>query len=234
MRIDKLLCDCGIGTRSEVKKFIKQGLVKVNSVVIKDAGFNVSETSDEIMYKNALIHYEKDFYFLFHKPAGCVTANKDNVHKTVFEYFPENIRHKLNAAGRLDVDTEGLLIITSDGSFLHHLISPKHEVPKKYYAILDAPVPDSAVLNFNKGIDIGDETNTLPAELEILEPNEDIKFHALLTIHEGRFHQVKRMFHAVGCEVTYLKRISEGTISLGDLNAGEYRKLTEEEIQSLY
>lgn len=229
IRIDKYLADCGIGTRSEVKKYIKAKQITVNGKVIAKPDLKIDENVDEVCFKGQPISYEKYVYYLLHKPSGCVTAKQDNVHKTVMEYFPEDIRAKdIAPVGRLDLDTEGLLLFTNDGPLTHHLLSPTHHIPKTYYAILDKEVPASAVEQFKEGVDIGDEKPTFPAELMILSEKE-----AELTIHEGRFHQVKRMFEAVGCTVTYLKRLSMGSLTLGDLQKGEYRKLTEEEVSLL-
>lgn len=229
MRIDKYLADCGIGTRSEVKKYIKAKQITVNGEVVGKPEQKIDENVDEVCFKGQQISYEKYVYYLLHKPSGCVTAKQDNVHKTVMEYFPEEIRAKdVAPVGRLDLDTEGLLLFTNDGPLTHHLLSPTHHIPKTYYAILDKEVPANAVEQFKEGVDIGDDKPTLPAELVILSEKE-----AELTIHEGRFHQVKRMFEAVGCTVTYLKRLSMGGLMLGDLEKGEYRKLTEEEIKDL-
>ena len=229
MRIDKYLADCGIGTRSEVKKYIKAKQITINGEIVAKPEQKIDENSDVICFKGQSIAYEKYVYYLFHKPAGCVTAKQDNVHKTVMEYFPEEIRAKdISPVGRLDLDTEGLLLFTNDGPLTHHLLSPTHHIPKTYYAILDKEVPESAVELFKVGVDIGDDKPTLPAELVILSGKE-----AKLTIHEGRFHQVKRMFEAVGCTVTYLKRLSMGSLTLGDLGIGEYRKLTDKEVENL-
>ena len=229
LRIDKYLADCGIGTRSEVKKYIKSKQITVNGDIISKPDFKVNETSDKVCFKGKEIMYEKYVYFLLHKPAGCVTAKQDNLHKTVMEYFPEEIcAEDISPVGRLDLDTEGLLLFTNDGSLTHHLLSPTHHIPKTYYAVLDKEVPEAAIELFKTGVDIGDDKLTLPAELVIISKNE-----AELTIHEGRFHQVKRMFEAVGCTVTYLKRLSMGSLTLGELEKGEYRKLTEEEIIEL-
>ena len=229
LRIDKYLADCGIGTRSEVKKYIKVKQITVNEQVISKPDVKVDENIDRICFMGKEIIYEKYVYYLLHKPAGCVTAKQDNVHKTVMKYFPEEILAKdIAPVGRLDLDTEGLLLFTNDGPLTHHLLSPTHHIPKTYYAILDKEVPETAVELFKNGVDIGDDKLTLPAELVILSEKE-----AELTIHEGRFHQVKRMFEAVGCTVTYLKRLSMGSLTLGDLPKGEYRKLTEEEIIEL-
>ena len=229
LRIDKYLADCGLGTRSEVKKYIKAKQITVNGEVVTKPEQKIDEYKDEVCFKGKPISYEKYVYYLFHKPAGCVTAKQDNVHKTVMEYFPEEIRIKdVAPVGRLDLDTEGLLLFTNDGPLTHHLLSPTHHIPKTYYAVLDKEVPETAVELFKNGVDIGDDKPTLPAELVIISAKE-----AELTIHEGRFHQVKRMFEAVGCTVTYLKRLSMGSLNLGELEKGEYRKLTEEEVGAL-
>ncbi|MGN1154677.1 MAG: pseudouridine synthase, partial [Agathobacter sp.] len=197
----------------------------------------VDETKDVICFKSQPISYEKYVYYLFHKPAGCVTAKQDNVHQTVMDFFPEEICAGIAPVGRLDLDTEGLLLLTNDGPLTHHLLSPTHHIPKTYYAILDREVPSDAAHKFREGVDIGDDKPTLPAELlinPILENKAGERIYsAELTVHEGRFHQVKRMFEAVGCTVTYLKRISMGSLTLGDLPKGEYRKLTLEEVEPL-
>lgn len=238
LRIDKYLADCGIGTRSEVKKYIKAKQITVNGEVATKPEQKIDENVDEVCFKGKPIFYEKYVYYMLHKPAGCVTAKQDNVHKTVMEYFPEGIRTKdIAPVGRLDLDTEGLLLFTNDGPLTHHLLSPTHHIPKTYYAILDKEVPESAIELFKNGVDIGDDKLTLPAELVILpvsvDDAGDKMYSAELTIHEGRFHQVKRMFEAVGCTVTYLKRLSMGSLTLGELEKGEFRKLTEEEIIEL-
>ena len=238
LRIDKYLADCGIGTRSEVKKYIKLKQITVNGDVISKAEVKVDECKDIICFKGKEVIYEKYVYYLLHKPAGCVTAKQDNVHKTVMEYFPEEIRAKdIAPVGRLDLDTEGLLLFTNDGPLTHHLLSPTHHIPKTYYAVLNKEVAAEAIVKFKEGIDIGDDKPTLPAELVILPVKTDNDgnnvYSAELTIHEGRFHQVKRMFEAVGCTVTYLKRLSMGGLTLGKLQKGEYRKLSEQEIKFL-
>lgn len=229
LRIDKYLADCGIGTRSEVKRYIKAKQITVNGEVISKPEVKIDENTDLVCFKGKPILYEKHVYYVLHKPAGCVTAKQDNVHKTVMEYFPEEIRAKdIAPVGRLDLDTEGLLLFTNNGPLTHHLLGPTHHIPKTYYAVLDKDVPNEAIKLFQKGVDIGDDKLTLPAELVILSDKE-----AELTIHEGRFHQVKRMFESVGCTVTYLKRVSMGSLTLGELEKGEYRKLTTEEVQAL-
>lgn len=227
MRLDKFLCDCQIGTRSEVKKIVKAGRVSVNGSVTKASDLKIDENNDIICIDNKQVIYEKYLYYIFHKPAGCVTANKDNLHKTVMDYMPEECKKDCSPVGRLDLDTEGLLLITNDGRLSHELLSPAHHVLKTYYARLDKTVPLEAVQLFKEGIDIGDDKPTLPADLEILD--EDFP-SARLAISEGRFHQVKRMFKAVGCKVTYLRRDSFGSLELKDLPKGTYKKITIDDI----
>lgn len=237
MRLDKFLADAGFGTRSEVKKQLKSGIVLINGTVCKRPEEKIDPSKDQIIVAGKTVEYEINSYYLFYKPAGCVTAKSDSLHRTVMDYFPDAVKKDCSPVGRLDKDTEGLLIITNNGALNHHLMSPAHHVKKTYYAVLDKAVPNEAVALFAEGVDIGDEKRTLPAELEILPEQTDESgnpvYHANLTIAEGRFHQVKRMFETVGCNVTYLKRISLGTLTLGDLKAGEYRKLTENEVEAL-
>lgn len=234
MRIDKYLAECGIGTRSEVKKYIKNKSITVNGVIISKPEMKIKEGIDVVCFRGKELTYEQYVYYLFHKPSGCVTAKQDNLHKTVMDYFPEDIRKDVAPVGRLDFDTEGLLLLTNDGPLTHHLLSPTHHIPKTYFAVLDKEVPPEAIQLFQDGIHIGDDKPCLPAELEICRNQQQEGYCATLTIHEGRFHQVKRMFEAVGCNVTYLKRISMGSLTLGDLPLGEYRKLTSEELGALH
>jgi 16S rRNA pseudouridine516 synthase len=237
MRLDKFLCICGTGTRSEVKKIIRNKQVTVNGTTAQKPEEKVDEHADNICFCGRRVVYEEYQYYMLHKEAGCVTAVTDATHKTVMDYFPEDIRKGLSPVGRLDRDTEGLLLVTNDGEFTHHIISPSHHIPKTYLAELDYALPEDAVNRFAEGVDIGDDDLTLPAELEILEPyvhaNGYVRHRALVTIHEGRYHQVKRMFHALGCKVLFLKRLSIGGLTLGDLAPGAYRKLTEDEIALL-
>ncbi len=237
IRLDKFLADAGYGTRSEVKKQLKSGIVSVNGNACKRPEEKIDPVKDEIAFAGKIVEYETDSYYLFYKPAGCVTAKSDSMHWTVMDFFPEQVKRSCSPVGRLDKDTEGLLIITSDGALNHHLMSPAHHIKKTYYAVLDQKVPDDAGMLFAQGIDIGDEKRTLPAELEVLPEETDASgnkiYRANLTISEGRFHQVKRMFEKVGCNVTYLKRLALGNLTLDDLKPGEYRKLTESEIEAL-
>ena len=231
MRLDKFLCELGIGTRTEVKAHLKKGLVTVNGETIKKPETKIDENKDTICFIGKALAYEAVQYFLLNKPAGCVTATKDNLSDTVMSFLPDNRRDDLFPVGRLDKDTEGLLLITNDGQLAHELLSPRKHVDKTYFAVIDGKVEDQHIQQFLEGLDIGDEDLTMPAKLKILKSDEISEIE--LTIQEGRFHQVKRMFEAIGTKVTYLKRISMGTLTLGDLKPGEVRVLEEEEVEKL-
>lgn len=231
MRLDKFLCEMGVGTRSEVKNYLKKGQVTVNDEIIKKPETKIDENKDTICFLGQRLSYEAVQYFLLNKPAGCVTATRDKLSETVMSYLPENRRDDLFPVGRLDKDTEGLLLITNDGQLAHELLSPKKHVDKTYFAVIDGEVREEHKPLFAEGLDIGDERLTLPAKLEILKSGKVSEIE--LTIHEGRFHQVKRMFEAIDTKVTYLKRISMASLTLGNLQPGEVRILTEEEIESL-
>ena len=227
IRLDKFLADAGIGTRSEVKQMIRKKLVTVNGFPASGPDQKINETSDTVCANGKAVSSRGLVYYLLHKPAGYVSATKDNLFPTVMELVPKG--DDLFPVGRLDKDTEGFLLITNDGELAHRLLSPRRHVDKTYLAILDKPAEDSDVEKFEAGVDIGDGDLTLPAKLQILPDNQ-----ALLTIHEGRFHQVKRMFHAVGKEVVYLKRMSMGPMRLPeDLKRGEYLELQEHEVNLL-
>lgn len=232
IRLDKFLTELGVGTRSEVKKYIKAGLVTVNGVPAGKPETKIAEETDEVCYRNQKLCYAKFEYYLFYKPAGCVSATQDNLHETVMDYLTDAVRQDLFPVGRLDIDTEGLLLITNDGALAHELLSPVKHVDKTYYALINGRVTDDDVNRFEKGVDIGEDKLTKPARLTVLEQGDISKIE--LTITEGKFHQVKRMFEAVGKEVAYLKRIAMGPLRLTeDLQPGEYRSLTEEEIAAL-
>lgn len=233
VRLDKYLADAGIGTRSEVKIKLKKGLITVNGVPANKPETKINPDTDTVSYNGSVINYSTYEYYLLHKPAGYVTAVKDNLYPTVMELIKDSTAKNLAPVGRLDKDTEGLLLITNDGALAHNLLSPKKHVDKTYYAKIDSPVDDSDITAFAEGVDIGDENPTLPAKLEIISSSGECS-EILLTIHEGRFHQVKRMFHARGKEVTYLKRVSMGPLTLGDLPKGSCRKLSDEEKEVLY
>ena len=233
MRLDKYLCETGFGTRSQVKDLLKKGQVMVNGEVVKKPELKINETTDQILCQGKKASYQKNIYLMLHKPAGVVSATEDNRKKTVLDLVrPEDRKNGLFPVGRLDKDTEGLLLLTDDGELAHRLLSPKKHVDKTYYAKIDGQVTEEHVKLFREGLDIGDEKKTLPAVLTILLSGQVSEIE--VTIHEGRFHQIKRMFEAVGCKVTYLKRLSMGSLVLDEtLPPEEYRPLTEAELEGL-
>ena len=232
MRLDKFLCELGIGTRSEVKNKIKNGLVQVEGVNKVTPEYKLDIEKDKVYYNGSLLQYAEFEYYMLNKPAGCVSATSDNLHKTVMELIDTKVRKDLFPVGRLDIDTEGLLLITNDGALAHQLLSPKKHVDKTYYAEIEGMITNEDVVAFKEGLDIGENTLTLPAKLVILESGTISKIE--VTIQEGKYHQVKRMFEAVGKRVVYLKRLSMGTLTLDEtLKPGEYRQLTPEEIEHL-
>ncbi len=250
LRLDKYLTELGVGTRSEVKKLIKAKQITVNGVFAVKPELKIDEQIDEVCLRGEKLHYTAYEYYLFHKPAGCVSATEDAMHQTVMDYLTDTVRNDLFPVGRLDIDTEGLLLITNDGALAHELLSPAKHVEKTYYAKVRGMVTMEDVNLFGKGVDIGEDKLTKPAKLVILnddgrmdddmlngeiEAYEDTVISEIrLTITEGRFHQVKRMFEVVGKEVLYLKRLSMGSLTLPEnLRPGEYRLLSEEELSKL-
>lgn len=232
IRIDKYLCDMGIGTRSEVKAYIKKGRIKVNHSVIKKSDHKVHIGTDQIQWDEQIIQYKKFEYYMLNKPQGVVSATYDNLHTTVVELIVTTNKMNLFPVGRLDKDTEGLLLITNDGQLAHELLSPKKKVGKVYYAQIQGEVTQEDIKLFQQGITIEEGFTTSPAILTILHQGSISEIE--VTIFEGKFHQVKRMFHAVGKEVIYLKRLAMGNLRLDpSLSAGEFRSLTEEELQSI-
>lgn len=232
LRLDKYLADAGVGTRSQVKQMIRKGQIAINGEPVKKPDQKVDGEKDKIEVMGKEIRYQKYRYLLLHKPSGYVSATEDKKEQTVLSLLPEELRKDLFPVGRLDKDTEGLLLLTNDGALAHRLLSPKKHVNKTYYARVQGRVTDEDQAAFLQGVDIGDEKDTLPAQLEILEAAEESRI--LLTIQEGRFHQVKRMFEARGKKVVYLKRISMGPLALEEgLKPGDYRELTEEEQEAL-
>lgn len=237
MRIDKFLADAGIGTRSEIKNYIKKGVVQVNGELIQKPDIKVDTSKDSVTFQNEKIDMEDFEYYMLNKPAGYVSATKDNTAPTVLSLI-ESRRLDLFPVGRLDKDTEGLLLITNDGALSHKLLSPRHHVDKTYYAIVEGNVGEQDIRLFSQGLVIGDEdlNIALPAKLSIAAGYNTEKnlSYVNITIQEGKFHQVKRMFQAVGKKVIYLKRISFGGLTLPEnLSLGEYRKLTEAELNIL-
>lgn len=239
IRLDKYLADMGIGTRSQVKQYIRKKQVQVNGSVPNGPQQKVAVGKDIVTFQGTEVDYAVYEYYMFCKPKGCVSAVTDNCHDTVIDYITDRKRKDLFPVGRLDIDTEGLLLITNDGSLAHNLLAPGRHVPKCYQAKVSGQVTEEDVELFSEGVDIGEEHPTLPAELKILsvekEKGNDLWISQIeLVITEGKFHQVKRMFEAVGKSVIDLKRISMGPLKLDDsLRPGEYRTLTEEELKLL-
>ncbi len=232
IRLDKYLADMGIGTRTEVKKYVRQGKVLVDGKVVKSAEEKIDIEKQEICYNGERVSYIKFEYFMLHKPAGVISATADVKEKTVIDLLDSKVRKDLFPVGRLDKDTEGLLLITNDGEMAHRLLSPKKHVDKVYYAKVRGKVTQEDVKRFSEGMSIGQGEIAKPSVLEILV-SDDIS-EIQLTIQEGKFHQVKRMFQAVDKEVLYLKRLSMGNLKLDEqLPVGAYRALTKEEIESL-
>lgn len=225
MRLDKYLADMKCGTRSEVKKLIKAKRVKVNGETMKDASYDVRE-SDTVTLDSEEISYVEKEYYLLYKPAGTVCALEDRKYPVVMELI-DSRRKDLFPVGRLDLDTEGVLLITNDGKLAHSLLSPKHHVEKTYYAETENDLPEDAEKLLETPMDLGDFI-TLPAKAKVLSSRS-----AELTVHEGKYHQVKRMFEKIGAPVSYLKRISFGGLDLTGLDKGDFRSLSEEEIEDL-
>ena len=232
MRLDKFLCETGAGTRSEVKQLLKKGLVTVNGSLEKSPDKKIDETEDVVTLRGERRSFSAFHYYLLHKPAGVITATEDKEQETVMSLL-KDVKDvslaKLFPVGRLDKDTEGLLLITDDGDLAHRLLSPKKHVDKTYLVRLKAPISHEDITKLEAGVDIGDETLTMPAKVKKIHDTE-----IELTIKEGRYHQVKRMLLAVGNEVVYLKRLSMGTLKLpADLEKGTYRPLLPEELEQL-
>lgn len=229
MRLDKFLCDCKLGTRSRIKKDIKAGLVTVNDMKAQKPEQHIDENTDRICYKGQPCVYEKYVYYMLYKPAGVVSATEDNHEQTVIDSLGQQKRDDLFPVGRLDKDTEGLLLITNDGALAHELLSPAKHVEKEYECHLANPFDNRQKEQLERGVDIGEKNLTKPAVVCILDEKR-----IALTITEGKYHQVKRMLHAVGNEVIYLKRLRMGTLILDEtLPKGSFRRLTEEETENL-
>lgn len=231
MRLDKFLANAGIGTRSEVKQYIKKGQIQVNRQIVKKADLSINENTDQILFQNRPVEYEKFYYYMLNKPQGVVSATEDNFQKTVLDLMGDSRRDDLFPVGRLDKDTEGLLLITNDGALAHRLLSPKKHVSKLYFARIEGKVTEEDVAAFKKGLVIDEEFTALPANLTILKSDDISEIE--VEIFEGKFHQVKRMFQAVEKKVVYLKRLSMGSLVLDDsLKPGEFRPLTKMELDS--
>jgi 16S rRNA pseudouridine516 synthase len=233
LRIDKLLANVGYGSRKEVKKLLKDGLVKVNDKIVKDGKEQIDPKNDIVTLNGEIIEYKEFIYLMMNKPQGVISSTEDGREKTVVDLLEiEDAVYSPFPVGRLDKDTVGLLLLTNDGKLAHQLLSPKKHVPKTYFAVIDQQVTEEDIVAFKKGVTLDDGYMTKPGELKILKSGitSDIE----LTITEGKFHQVKRMFQAVGKRVIYLQRISMGPLQLDEtLELGEYRELSEEELNLL-
>lgn len=236
MRLDKFLVNSGIGTRKEVKDILKNKKISVNDAFVKDGKIQIDEEKDIVKYEDKIIHYKPFVYIMLNKPAGVISATEDNHHKTVIDLLNNEYRtYDVFPVGRLDIDTEGLLLLTNNGVLSHNLLSPKKHVDKKYYVKIANSLSDDDIKMLENGIKLEENFVTKKAKVEIIfnnyEKNENL---AYITISEGKFHQVKRMFKAVNNEVLYLKRVKIGNLSLDEkLKLGEYRELTEEELNNL-
>ncbi|MBO6197431.1 MAG: rRNA pseudouridine synthase [Butyrivibrio sp.] len=241
MRLDRFLSEQNIGTRKQIKEYVKNGRCSVNGTSASKADMHIDENSDEIAFDGIVLGYSKYHYYLLNKPVGVVSATRDGRNETVLDLLSgENVKG-LSPCGRLDIDTEGLLLITDDGDLIHRLLSPKKHVDKVYEVHIRQALLPADIERLEKGVNIGDKKDdgsidyTLPAKVELCDDKDEDGYPVIfLTIHEGRFHQVKRMLEAVGNEVMFLRRISMGSLVLdGELGVGEYRALTEDEINEL-
>ncbi len=250
MRLDKFLANSGIGTRKEVKEILKNKKVSVNDVFVKDGKIQINEEKDIVKCENKIINYKPFVYIMMNKPAGVISATEDNHHKTVIDLLKnEYSTYNIFPVGRLDIDTEGLLLLTNDGILSHNLLSPKKHVDKKYYVKIAKSLSENDIKTLENGIKLEENFVTKKAKVEIVcndskKESEDFNFFenknnknenlVYITISEGKFHQVKRMFKAVNNEVLYLKRVKMGSLLLDEkLELGEYRELTEEELNNL-
>ena len=231
MRVDKLLSNVGVASRAELKKYCKQGLISVNGKVINNPGVQVDSESDDIRFNGEKIVYREFVYIMLNKPDGYISATFDKYDPIVLDLIDQSyLVFEPFPVGRLDKDTEGLLVLTNDGQLAHRVLSPKKQVPKTYYAKIQGKVTEEDILAFEKGVILDDGYETMPSQLKILKSDDMSEIE--LTIHEGKFHQVKRMFESVGKKVVYLKRLSMGKLKLDEsLGLGEYRELTEEEVK---
>ena len=233
MRLDKLLANYGIGTRKEVKSLIRKGFVKVNGMIIKKDDFKVDHEIDEIVFDDELIEYRPYVYIMLNKPAGYISATKDNLHPTVLELIEGYENYDLFPVGRLDLDTEGLLLITNDGDFSHKLLAPSRNHSKIYFANIAGVMDEQDIQAFKDGIILNTGYYCKPANLEIINKNND-SCDVRIEIFEGKFHQVKKMVEVCGKEVIYLKRLSIRNLELDrSLALGDFRELSNEELVDL-
>lgn len=230
MRLDKFLCELNIGSRSQIKTYIRQKLVTVNGETATKPELKIDENTDKVSFRGEPLTYQKYVYYMLNKPQGVVSATQDNTAGTVIDLIDSPRKNDLFPVGRLDKDTEGLLLLTNDGELAHNMLSPKKHVDKTYSVTIAKALSTEDVSALQSGVDIGDDKVTAPARVQIQDD-----CHILLTIQEGRFHQVKRMLKAVGNEVLSLKRIRFGALSLDEaLAPGESRELTPQEVAQIH
>ena len=231
LRVDKVLSNLGYGSRAELKVYCKKGLVKINDKIISNPGTQVDTDIDKIEFNNEIVKYREFVYIMMNKPDGYLSATFDKRDPIVLDLIdPSYLTFEPFPVGRLDKDTEGLLVLTNDGQLAHRVLSPKKHVPKTYYAKIEGVVTEEDIKAFEKGVILDDGYETMPSQLKILKSDELSEIE--LTIHEGKFHQVKRMFESVGKKVVYLKRLSMGKLILDEtLSLGEYRELTDKEVK---
>ena len=231
MRLDKYLADMGLGTRSEIKKAVRSGRVSVDGRTVTDPGTKVGP-EDAVLFDGTAVTYEPYVYYMLYKPAGVISASEDRRERTCVDLIDETRRRDLFPVGRLDRDTEGLLLITNDGDLCHRLLTPSRHVDKVYYARISGKVTEEDVRGFASGLQVDADFRAMPAQLRILR--SDSVSEVEIVIREGKFHQIKRMFRAVGKEVLYLKRLSMGSLTLDPaLQPGTWRRLTAEELAEL-
>lgn len=239
IRLDKYLTEMNKGSRSQIKEAAKKGRIQVNGQTEKKTDRKIDPQADQVLLDGKPVAYHAYEYYMLNKPQGVVSATEDRIHKTVIDLLGGEIRRDLFPVGRLDIDTEGLLLLTNDGELAHQLLSPKKHVDKQYYARVAGTLPPDSKEQIAAGMTLSDGTQVMPGELSILTPvcecgEPSSETEILLTIREGKFHQVKRMFEALGCQVVFLKRLSMGSLRLDEsLRPGEFRKLTEEELEGL-
>lgn len=239
IRLDKYLAEMDKGSRSQIREAAKKGRIQVNGQIIKQTDIKIDPDTDRVLFDGAEVAYRAFEYYMLNKPQGVVSATEDNLHKTVIDLLGEGCRRDLFPVGRLDIDTEGLLLLTNDGELAHQLLAPKKHVDKQYFARVEGMLPSDSQRQMAQGMTLKDGTRVKPGRLQVLSRNQpgegtEPVSEILLTIQEGKFHQVKRMFEALDCRVVFLKRLSMGSLRLDeDLQPGEYRPLTKEEIQGL-
>ncbi len=238
MRLDKYLGNSGVGTRKEIKEFLKKRKIKVNDKIVIDGSIKIKEYEDVIKFEDNIVEYKPFVYIMLNKPSGVISATEDKRHKTVIDILENNYKtYNIFPIGRLDIDTEGLLLLTNDGQLSHNLLSPNKHVDKKYYVELKTEITAEMIEKLENGIRLEENFITKNAKIEIIKDEKNIEKDlkkVFITITEGKFHQVKRMFKAVNNEVLYLKRVQMGNLKLDKkLNLGEYRELTENELRNL-